>query len=280
VDARNCGACSALSYKTFLSIALFIINALSIVLLILASVALALALAGRYAGNITADAAIELDTVLRPPLILALAESIQNNEPIDLTKNQVCGALANMTEAIRETDVNYVMKVCQVSSFSIGLVVKLINLPPFEACLDVDEYVLDCGRLADLFREGRARCDDTTAAAAGVSIQERDDAAEAGSIAAFVSAFFQIYKDMIRINLRVKVVALRVEGTFDVLVLPFGLLIIGAIIVVVSAHFSYFAFSRYLLIELVHKLKKEAVLKNSSGNAPTYHANKPTIARA
>ena len=272
-STRRWGRCCAFLYKALLGFMLFVVNLLSLILLILVSVALALAFGGRYAGGLTAASSTELDTVLRPPPVIQVYNDIKNGDA-NYTKQEVCSELNHITNAIATSDVD-VMKVCKISSFAIGLITTLLNQPPINAGLDESDYVFDCDGLAMMFEQGRARCDNTTAVAAGVTLSEVDEAAGEVSLLGFVSDFIRVYGDIVEVNLRVRLIALRVEGSTNVLIDPFVVLIIGAIVVVVGAYLTYFSFSRYYMLERVHKLKKKALQK-----VRTTPIDTPVLARA
>ena len=80
------------------------------------------------------------------------------------------------------------MQACEFSTFAAGLVVRVINAPPFESGVDASRFSYECEDLATLFRNGRARCDNTSSAAAGVT-EAQADAAAGELLPAFIEAF-------------------------------------------------------------------------------------------
>lgn len=252
----RCGQCCSLTTACALHVSLILGLCLAIIVMIISSLALALAFGGGLTGGAAMTGSDVFLNVLVPPPLKEFYNKAANGT---LTSAEVCNAYDTIVEGGSDADG---MKGCATTTFVISMVQYMADQPPLDTGLDTQNYTLDCKAVKKMLDQADVVCTNLTAAAAGVA----SDAVKTAGSDTLLETFLDVYVQAVKVAQKIRDISERVKLLSNDIKTPFLYMLGGAVAMVVGIALAYMAYSRYRMLEKVYetKAKRRSSMRGSS----------------
>ncbi|EOD32148.1 hypothetical protein EMIHUDRAFT_202759 [Emiliania huxleyi CCMP1516] len=253
----RCGQCCSLTTaREAVARSLQIGLCLAIIVMIISSLALALAFGGSLTGGAAMTGSDVFLNVLVPPPLKEFYNKAANGT---LTSAEVCNAYDTIVEGGSDADG---MKGCATTTFVISMVQYMADQPPLDTGLDTHNYTLDCKAVKKMLDQADVVCTNLTAAAAGLA----SDAVKTAGSDTLLETFLDVYVQAVKVAQKIRDIGERVKLLSNDIKTPFLYMLGGAVAMVVGIALAYMAYSRYRMLEKVYetKAKRRSSMRGSS----------------